>query len=140
MRHNLYHDIKFNGKPLRSICAIQNGPFPNETDNYFVSVRPIDTVNDTVFVMHVEYPVNSFKTGFDMKVLKSNSLYGFPSSAMQKDASLSYRLRTNDCRVLTGIRNGNQIQYMQNSMNFSNLHAHLMHGIIYNIEISAVIP
>lgn len=134
MHQNFFHNIKFENKPVRSICAIQNGPMPNGTDNYFVSVRPIDKQNDTVFLHHV---TNSQKSGLatiEMKLLKSPETYGFPSSAMQPDTGMRYKLRTNDCRVLCGIRSGNQIQYMQNSMNFKTLQAHLMHTTLYNIN------
>jgi hypothetical protein len=132
MHKNFFHNIKFQNKPVRSICAIQNGPMPNGTDNYFVSVRPIDAENDTVFLHRITNTQKSGVANIEMKLLKSPETYGFPSSALQPDTGMRFKLRTNDCRVLSGIRSGNQIQFMQNSMNFKTLQAHLMHSTIYN--------
>ena len=134
LHKNCFTGIKFNGQSVRSICPIQNGPMPDGIDNYFVSVRPIDKSNDSVFLHHITNTQKSGKANFELKLLKANISYGFPSSALQPDTGLRYKLRTNDARALTGIRNGNQIQYMQNSMNFKTLQAHLMHSTIYNIQ------
>lgn len=134
LHKNCYTGIKFNGQSVRSICAMQNGPMPDGIDNYFVSVRPIETTNDSVFLHRVTNTQKSGKANFELKLIKANIPYGFPSSALQPDTGLRYKLRTNDARALTGIRNGNQIQYMQNSMNFKTLQAHLMHSTIYNIQ------
>jgi hypothetical protein len=132
MHQNFFHNIKYNNKPVRSICAIQNGPMPNGTDNYFISVRPIDEQNDTVFLHRITNTQKSGVANIEMKLLKTPETYGFPSSAMQPDTGMRFKLRTNDCRVLCGIRSGNQIQFMQNSMNFKTLQAHLMHSTINN--------
>jgi hypothetical protein len=132
MHQNFFHNIKFQNKPVRSICAIQNGPMPNGTDNYFISVRPIDKQNDTVFLHRITNTQKSGVANIEMKLLKAPEIYGFPSSALQPDTGMRFKLRTNDCRVLCGIRSGNQIQYMQNSMNFKTLQAHLMHSTVYN--------
>ncbi len=134
LHKNCFSGIRFNGQSVRSICPMQNGPWPDGIDNYFVSVRPIDAKNDSVFVHRVTNTQKSGKAEFELKLLKTNIPYGFPSSALQPDTALRYKLRTNDARALTGIRNGNQIQYMQNSMNFKTLQAHLMHSTIYNIN------
>jgi hypothetical protein len=134
LHKNCFSGIKFNGQSVRSICPVQNGPMPDGIDNYFVSVRPIDKSNDSVFLHHITNTQKSGKANFELKLLKANIPYGFPSSALQPDTGLRYKLRTNDARALTGIRNGNQIQYMQNSMNFKTLQAHLMHSTIYNIQ------
>ncbi len=134
LHKNCFSGIKFNGQSVRSICPMQNGPMPDGTDNYFVSVRPIDPKNDSVFLHRVTNTQKSGLANFELKLLKTSVPYGFPSSALQPDTGLRYKLRTNDARALTGIRNGNQIQFMQNSMNFRTLQAHLMHSTIYNIH------
>lgn len=132
LRKDFYSNIKYQGKSLRSICAIQNGPMPEGTDNYFISVKPIDKVNDTAFLLHINNTQQSGQAKLDMKVLVSPMKYGFPPSALQPDTS--YKLRTNDCRVLSAVRIGDQIQYLQNTMNFKTMQAHLTHNTIYHIE------
>ncbi|NBP05020.1 MAG: T9SS C-terminal target domain-containing protein [Bacteroidetes bacterium] len=137
LRKDFYSNIKYGGKSLRSICAIQNGPMPDGTDNYFISVKPIDKVNDTVFLLKINNTQQSGKAQLSMKVLVSPMKYGFPPSALQPDTS--YKLRTNDCRVLSAVRIGNQIQYLQNTMNFNTMQAHLTHNTIYHIGDNPVI-
>lgn len=137
LRKDFYSNIKYQGKSLRSICAIQNGPMPEGTDNYFISVKPIDKINDTAFLLHVDNTQQSGQAKLSMKVLVSPMKYGFPPSALQPDTS--YKLRTNDCRVLSAVRIGNQIQYLQNTMNFKTMQAHLTHNTIYHIGSNPVI-
>lgn len=137
LRKDFYSNIKYQGKSLRSICAIQNGPMPEGTDNYFISVKPIDKVNDTAFLLHINNTQQSGQAELSMKVLVSPMKYGFPPSALQPDTS--YKLRTNDCRVLSAVRIGNQIQYLQNTMNFSTMQAHLTHNTIFHIDKNPVI-
>ena len=130
LHKDFYSNIKYKGTSLRSICAIQNGPMPRGTDNFFVSVKPIDEINDTVFLLHINNTQQSGQAQLNMKVLVSPMKYGFPPSALQPDTS--YKLRTNDARVLSAIRVGNTVQYMQNSINFNTFQAHLTHNTIYN--------
>jgi hypothetical protein len=131
LHKDFYSNIKYKGTSLRSICAIQNGPMPRGTDNFFVSVKPIDEINDTVFLLHINNTQQSGQAQLKMKVLVSPMKYGFPPSALQPDTS--YKLRTNDARVLSAIRVGNTVQYMQNSINFNTMQAHLTHNTIYNL-------
>lgn len=131
---NFFNNLFFEDEPIWSICPVQNGPMPDGTDNYFLSVRPYSEKNDTVFLHRITNTQRSGQANYELKVLTSDVKYGFPPSALQPDTSLSYKLRTNDARVLTAIRNGNQIQYMQNSRNFETEQAHIMHGHIYRIH------
>ncbi len=137
LRKDFYSNIKYEGKALRSICAIQNGPMPDGRDNYFISVKPIDKINDTAFLLHINNTQQSGQAELSMKVLVSPMKYGFPPSALQPDTS--YKLRTNDCRVLSAVRIGNQIQYLQNTMNFNTMQAHLTHNTIFHIDKNPVI-
>ena len=131
---NFFNNLFFEDEPIWSICPVQNGPMPDGADNYFLSVRPYSENNDTVFLHHITNTQRSGDAEYELKVLTSNAKYGFPPSALQPDTSLSHKLRTNDARVLTAIRNGDRIQYMQNSRNFETDEAHIMHGHIYRIS------
>ena len=131
---NFFNGIRYGDKPVWSICPVKNGPMPDGTDNYFLSVHPTAESSDTVFLHHVTNTQKSGKAEFEMQILRSPIQYGFPPSALQPDTSLKHKLRTNDARVLTAIRNGNHIQYMQNSRNFETEQAHLMHGHIYQLN------
>ena len=133
MRKNFFHNIKYNGVSIWSICAIQNGPMPDGVDNYFMSVRPYTKENDTIFVHRITNTQRSGQANYELGVLKSPLKYGFPSSALQPDTA--FRLRTNDARVLSGVRIGTQLHYFQNCLNFKTMQAHIMHGSIYNITL-----
>lgn len=133
LRNNLFRNIKYQGVPIWSICPVQNGPMPEGIDNYFISVRPYSASNDTVFLHRITNTQSSGLAQYELKVLKADKKYGFPPSALQKDTS--YKLRTNDCRALTGIRLGNSIQYLQNCINFKTMQAHVMHSNIFDIHI-----
>jgi hypothetical protein len=133
MHKNFFHNIKYNGVSIWSICAIQNGPMPDGVDNYFMSVRPYTKENDTLFVHRITNTLRSGQANYELGVLKSPLKYGFPSSALQPDTA--FRLRTNDARVLSGVRIGTQLHYFQNCLNFKTMQAHIMHGSIYNITL-----
>jgi len=136
LHKTVYTNIKYNNKPLRSICAIQNGWLPDGTDNFFISAKPIDKKNDSLFLVRVTNTQNSGLAKLEMKVLKADIPYGFPPSALQPDTA--YRLRTNDVRILSGIRIGNTIQYLQNCINFKTFQAHISHGTIYKIDANPI--
>ena len=131
LHKNFFHNIKYNGVSIWSICAIQNGPKPDGIDNYFMSVRPYTKENDTLFVHRITNTLRSGQANYELGVLKSPLKYGFPSSALQPDTA--FLLRTNDARVLSGVRIGTQLHYFQNCMNFKTMQAHIMHGSIYNL-------
>jgi hypothetical protein len=131
LRKNVYTNIKHNGIIVRNICPAQNGPMPNGTDNYFVSVKSVSEKNDTVYIHKITNTQASGMASHELLALKTNQFYGFPPNALQPDTGFKFRLRTNDTRVLTAIRDGDHIQFMQNSMNFETKQAHLMHSHVY---------
>lgn len=133
LNKNFFHNIKYDGVSIWSICAIQNGPMPGGVDNYFLSVRPYAQQNDTVFVHRITNTLRSGQANYELGVFKSPLKYGFPSSALLPDTA--FRLRTNDARVLSGVRMGSQLHYFQNCLNFSTMQAHIMHGSIYNLTL-----
>jgi hypothetical protein len=82
-------------------------------------------------VHRITNTLRSGKAEYEFGVFKSPVKYGFPSSALVPDTA--FRLRTNDARVLSGVRMGSQLHYFQNCINFNTLQAHLMHGSLYNL-------
>jgi len=133
LNKNFFHNIKYDGVSIWSICAIQNGPMPGGVDNYFLSVRPYAQQNDTVFVHRITNTLRSGQANYELGVFKSPIKYGFPASALVPDTA--FRLRTNDARVLSGVRMGSQLHYFQNCMNFNTMQVHIMHGSIYNLTL-----
>lgn len=131
LRKTFYHNLKYENVPLWSICPMQNSPMPSGPDNYFITVRPYSKQNDSVFLHRVSLPISTGSAEWSLTALKSPIPYGFPPSALQPDTA--YKLRTNDARVLSGVRIGNEIHYFQNSTNFATKQAHIMHGTIHRL-------
>lgn len=130
LRKNFFNNLKYQGVSIWSICPVQNEPIPYDyNDNYFVSVRPYSQSNDTVFLHRIVNTQSSGQAYYELRVLKAPIKYGFPPSALQPTAG--FKLRTNDARVLSAIRTGDRVQYLQNSHNFETGQAHLMHGIVH---------
>ena len=54
---NFFNGIKYGNKSVWSICPIQNGPMPDGTDNYFLSVHPYRRIKRyRVFAPRNQYP------------------------------------------------------------------------------------
>lgn len=128
LRYNLWSDIKFNGKSIWSICPVQDAYQPGEEGLYFLSVRPGDVSNDTVFLHRISNNYSHSNPTYSFKVLKADKSYGVPPSAPQKQAG--FMLQTNDARVLGAFYVNNKIQYVQTTRNTVNGRSSVFHGII----------
>lgn len=128
LRKNLWHDLKFNNKSIWSICPAQGGLnlLPHM---HLLSVRPADTLNDTLFVHKIEGTGNN--ASYSLRVLKADKAYGYPPSALQPVAG--FKLATNDARVLTAVEWAGQVHYGQNSIHPISLRPCIYHGILYGI-------
>lgn len=107
----LFSNITFQGKSIWSICAVQEYPLPGNGEMYFLSVRPGDLSNDTVFVHKIEGTQRSNSSKYSLDLFKSPIPYGVPPTAFQP--RVGFRLQTNDARVLSALKVGNHIQYVQ---------------------------
>lgn len=126
---NLWSNIKHNGKPIWNICPVPDAYQPGHRGMYFLSVRPGDVSNDTVFLHSIS---DNFSSGsnayYSYKVLKSDKKYGLPPSAPEKTPG--FRLQTNDARVLGAFNVDNKIQFVLTSNNTVNGRSSVYHGII----------
>ncbi len=128
LKYNLWSNIVFNGKPIWSICPVQDAYQPGRQGLYFLSVRPGDASNDTVFLHTISHNFSSGNATYSLKVLKSDTKYGLPPAAPQKQAG--FRLQTNDARVLGAYFANNKLQYVQTTNNAINGRSSVYHGII----------
>lgn len=129
LQYNFWHHIEHNGKPVWSVCPIQPGLFPTPTQSYFLSVRPSDLNNDTVFLHTITDSYASGNAQLNTKVLTTDVAYGLPPNARQRDNQF---LATNDARVLSGMIQNNKIQYVQNTIDPNTLKAGIYYGVIDN--------
>ncbi|MCC6818532.1 MAG: T9SS type A sorting domain-containing protein [Bacteroidia bacterium] len=128
LRYNLWSDIKFENKSIWSICPVQDAYQPGEQGLYFLSVRPGDVSNDTVFLHRISNNYSHPNPVYSLKVLKADKAYGVPPSAPQKQSG--FMLQTNDARVLGAFYVNNKIQYVQTSRNSVNGRSSVFHGVI----------
>jgi len=128
LKYNLWSNIVFKGKPIWNICPVQDAYQPGHEGLYFLSVRPGDASNDTVFLHSIGSNYNSGNAQYSYKILKTDKKYGVPPAAPQKQAG--FRLQTNDARILGAFYVNNKIQYVHTSNNTINGRSSVYHGII----------
>jgi hypothetical protein len=129
LEFTFWHDVRFDGKPIWSVCPVQGSFQSSGTESYFLSVRPGDLDNDTVFLHTITNSHVSGNAQFSTKVLKNPVRYGLPPNAPQKDGQF---LATNDARVLCAIIENNKIQYVQNTVDFPTVRSSVYVGEIDN--------
>lgn len=112
LQFNFFHNIKYDNKPIWSVCVSQPSYTNPQQETYFLSVRPGDLTNDTVFLHTITDSYESGNAQFNSKVLTTNVAYGLPPNGLQTDAQF---LATNDARVLSAFTENDKIQYVQNT-------------------------
>jgi hypothetical protein len=126
--YNLWSNIQFKGKSIWNICPVQDAFQPGKEGLYFLSVRPGDASNDTLFLHSINHNYSHGNPQYSYKILKSNLAYGLPPAAPQPRAG--FRLQTNDARVLGAFYVNDKIQYVQTSMNHNNGRSSIYHGTV----------
>lgn len=129
LQFNYWHNIEHNGKPIWNVCPVHGGSAPSGPETYFLSVRPSDLSNDTVFLHTISNSYQSGNAQFSTKVLKTNLAYGIPPSGLQKDGQY---VATNDARILDGFVENDKIQYVQNTVDPQTMTAAVYVGEVDN--------
>lgn len=130
LQKNLWHSLKFQGKSIWSICPAQGG-LKLYPDMYFLSVRPADTLNDSLFIHKISGTQASGNAAYSLKVIRADKTYGYPPSALQPQG---YKLACNDARVLHAVQTGKVIHYAQNSIHPQSLQPCIYHGALYDLD------
>lgn len=123
----VYSDIRYKSKAIWSICPVQGGFTPTHPNMYFLSVRPGDLENDTLFLHEINNTLQSNKATLSLKILKTDKTYGVPPVAPQPKGGDT--LQTNDTRVLSGIYHFGKIQYVQTSVVKPYYRSGVFHGM-----------
>ncbi len=132
LTQNLFYDIKFNDKSLWSICPVQPAQDFNQTDMYFLSVRPGDASNDTLFLHYIDNTAKSGEATHSFQVIKSDLNYGVPPTAFQPE--IGFRLATNDARVLSATLFDGDIHCVQSSLVPEYLSSGIYHTLISDVK------
>lgn len=137
LTQNLFSDINYGDKPVWSICPVQPAIDMDQSNMYFLSVRPDAVANDTVFLHEITNTAVSGQATHTLKVLQTTEKYGVPPSALQPIAG--YKLQTNDTRVLSAAFHLGEIQYVQSTLVASPLTSGIYHGTITNVGSNPVV-
>ena len=123
----LWKDIKFEGRNVWSICPSQGGMMPSGPETYFLSVRPSDLSNDSMFIHTISNSVKSGNAQLSTRFVRCNKPYGLPPSAKQPDGQY---LQTNDARVLTAMHQNGLIHFAGNTIDPQNNAAGIYYGVV----------
>jgi Secretion system C-terminal sorting domain len=135
LTYNYWHDIKHANVPIWNICPVQDGSWLAGAKSYFLSVRPSDLSNDTVFLHEISNTYQSGTATLHTTVLKTSVPYGLSPNAHQRDGQ---QLATNDARVLSAFIQGSTIQYVQNSIDPTHLSSGIYWGSITAVPTAPV--
>ncbi|MCF8331875.1 MAG: T9SS type A sorting domain-containing protein [Bacteroidales bacterium] len=127
----LWHNIHYNGKPIRNIHPVPGGNNTFGPNMYFLSNRNFAVQNDTFFLAEITGPLQDPATTLNIQEVISDFTYGAPPNARQP---FSAELQTNDARVLGAFYQDNKIQFVGNTVDTLNGHASIYHGIISDVS------
>ncbi len=132
LKTTLWSDISYNSKAIWSICPADQYYKSTSNEMFFLSVRPSDLSNDTLFLHKINNTQASDKAQFSFQILKTPQKYGLPGSAYQPQKD--FRLQTNDARVLTASYQYGNIRYAQNCINHATFAPSVMLGYITDMQ------
>lgn len=125
LKFNFFNDLKFQGRRTWSSCPVQPWQYYDGDDAWFLSVRPSDLSNDSMFLHTITGSVESGNASLSTRFIKCDNSYGLPPSAVQPGGQY---LATNDARVLSAIYSNDIIQFAGNTINNSNMRPSIYHG------------
>lgn len=139
----LWDNIAFNNEYVRYLCPVEGAVDPEGPNAYFVSNRPWDAQNDTLFVVEVTNTIASGQASLNVTPVKSNVTYGIPPNGKQANTPAgtedSLGLQTNDARFLGAVLNGNTIHAVGNTRDFTSNNAGVYHATITNVGTSSAL-
>lgn len=136
LNQRVYEDIQYNGQSIWSVCPAKGGSQLYGPNQYFISMRPADLNNDTVFLHEVTNTLASGNAQLKTTILKSDIAYGLPPNAIQPSGEL---LQTNDARSLCAMYEDDQIQFVGNCMYQPSFSPGFYHGIISHVTTTPVL-
>lgn len=108
-----YNNISYQGKSIWSICPVRYSHKLEGPGMCFLSHRPSDLSNDTVFYHYISNTIASGQAKLITKVLRNPQPYGLQPNALQPNGK---KLQTNDARVLSAMMVDGMIYYVGNTI------------------------
>ena len=127
LRTRLWHDIKHGNRPIRNLCPAKGGTtLHSSPDQYFISNRNFDVVNDTFFLVYLSDTMNG-NPQLTVQIIKADLEYGVPPVARQPSG---HTFETNDGRMLSAYYENDLIHFVGNVRVPSTGYAGIYHGIL----------
>lgn len=131
LRMRIWDSVNFGGAPVRNIFPVKGGSSLKGPEQYFLSVRNMASLNDSVFLLRIGDTIGGANHTMSIVPMKSNLTYGFPPNGRQRNAT--EKLQTNDARVLGAYIEDDEIQFVSTTVQPSTGADAIYHGIIRNV-------
>lgn len=135
IRYNYWHQVSYGGVPVWNIATVQGGSTLSGPNAYFLSVRPSDLTNDSIFLHQISNSYLSGTAQLTTTLLRTSTPYGLSPDAPQVDGQY---LATNDARILSAMIENDKIQYVENSIDPAYASAGVYIGSISNVSTAPV--
>ena len=127
----LWSDIQEGGINLRNMHPVRGGYDLKSKDQYFLSNRNFATMSDSVYLIHIDDTKASGAASIEVKLIHADKNYFLAPNARQSQGRF---FATNDSRVLGGIFENNQIQYVHHGLDTNTGNCVIYHGVITNLN------
>ncbi|MES2778417.1 MAG: T9SS type A sorting domain-containing protein [Bacteroidota bacterium] len=130
INQKIYNNITYNGKSVWNICPVKGGSTLYGPNMFFVSQRPSDLLNDTVFLHEITNTAVSGMATFTQKIIRTNVAYGLQPNAIQPNGK---KLQTNDARMLSAMYENGYIHYVGNTIDTTLFVPAVYYGIMSDV-------
>jgi hypothetical protein len=132
LTYQIWDSISYNGRNIRCLHPVNPGDALAGPEQFFLSNRNFDILNDTVFLVRVPDTIGSGATTLNITPVISSISYGVPPDAREVDTNLA--LATNDGRILGGYIRGDEIQFVSASVYAPYGSSGVYHGVMRNVH------
>jgi len=133
----IWDNVNYGGAPVRNLFPVTGGGSLKGPEQYFLSVRNMSPLNDSVFLVKLGDTINGANNTITVKAMKSNLSYGFPPNGRQP--GIKDKLQTNDARVLGAFVEGGEIQFVSTTVQPATGADAIYHGIIHTYKYSPTV-
>lgn len=132
----LWDPAQFEGNLVRNMHPVSGGSGPQGPNMYFLSNKNFSPQCDSIFLIEITNQMDADDAEMTVSLLQSETPYGLAPNAYQSHHMYSgeyHRFSTNDSRVLGAFIENNKIQFVGNSIRFTDSTASFFHGFIDDI-------
>ena len=128
---DLWTDVKEGGINLRNMHPVRGGFDLKSGSQYFLSNRNFASMSDSIYLVRIDNTIASAASSVDIKLIRADKNYFLAPNARQAGGRW---FATNDSRVLGGIVENGEIQFVQNCLDTNSGNCVIYHGVISDID------